>query len=60
MTLKEFCKKYGLSEAQATGEQEICGYLYLSSVTSIPEGFNPTVGGGLDLSSGITYIGANV
>ena len=27
------------------------GYLYLSSLTSIPEGFNPTVGGWLDLRS---------
>ena len=59
MTLKEFCKKYGLTEAQATGGEEI-GYLYLSSVTSIPEGFNPTVGGDLDLSSGSKYIGAKV
>lgn len=32
--------------------------LDLSSVTSIPEGFNPTVGGGLYLSSGSKYIGA--
>ena len=51
MTLKEFCKKYGLTEAQATGKEEVGGYLDLRSVTSIPEGFNPTVGGCLDLSS---------
>ena len=51
MTLKDFCKKYGLTEDQATGKEHIGGGLYLRSVTSIPEGFNPTVGGGLYLSS---------
>ena len=51
MTLKEFCKNTGLTMEQATGKAEIKGSLYLSSVTSIPEGFNPTVGGSLDLSS---------
>ena len=51
MTLKDFCKKYGLTIEQATGKEEFGGYLYLSSVTSIPEGFNPTVGGYLDLRS---------
>ena len=60
MTLKEFCKKYGLTEAQASGKEEVGGGLYLRSVTSIPEGFNPTVGGDLDLSSGSKYIGAKV
>jgi len=30
------------------------GYLDLGSLTSIPEGFNPTVGGYLDLRSGLT------
>ena len=51
MTLKYFCKKYGLTEDQATGKEHIGGDLDLRSVTSIPEGFNPTVGGGLYLSS---------
>ena len=51
MTLKDFCKKYGLTIEHATGKEKIGGGLYLSSVTSIPEGFNPTVGGGLDLRS---------
>ena len=50
MTLIEFCKKYNFTEEQATGKQEI-GDLYLGSVTSIPEGFNPTVGDDLDLRS---------
>lgn len=56
MTLKDFCKKHGLTEAQATGKEKICGDLDLSSVTSIPEGFNPTVGGYLDLSSVIDIL----
>ena len=58
--LKLFCKKYNLTEAQATGKEKINGSLYLSSLTSIPEGFNPTVGGWLDLRSGKKYIGASV
>ena len=60
MTLKDFCKKYGLTEDQATGKEHIGGGLYLRSVTSIPEGFNPTVGGGLYLRRGSKYIGAKV
>ena len=51
MTLKDFCKKYGLTEDQATGKEHVGGDLYLRSVTSIPEGFNPTVGGDLYLRS---------
>ena len=51
MKLKEFCEKYNLTEVQATGKEEVGGYLYLGSVTSIPEGFNPTVGGDLYLGS---------
>ena len=58
--LKAFCKKYNLTEAQATGKEKINGSLYLRSLTSIPEGFNPTVGGWLYLSSGEKYIGASV
>ena len=60
MELKDFCKKYGLTIEQATGKEKIGGSLDLSSVTSIPEGFNPTVGGYLDLSSGSRYIGKEV
>jgi hypothetical protein len=44
--ISAFLKKHGIPESQ-----EINGSLYLSSLTSIPEGFNPTVGGYLDLSS---------
>ncbi len=49
--MKDFLKKYGISEDQFLGKEEISGSLDLSSLTSIPEGFNPTVGGYLDLSS---------
>ena len=48
---KDFLKKYNISEAQFSGVEKISGSLYLSSLTSIPEGFNPTVGGSLDLRS---------
>lgn len=58
--LKAFCEKYNLTEAQATGKEKIYGSLYLSSVTTIPDGFNPTVGGWLYLRSGEKYIGASV
>ena len=51
MEVKEFCRRYEISEAQFYGREEIRGYLDLRSLTSIPEGFNPTVGGSLDLRS---------
>ena len=46
----QFCKRYGISEDQFYGREKI-GSLYLSNLTSIPEGFNPTVGSSLDLGS---------
>ena len=46
-----FCKNQGITEDQFFGKEKISGSLYLSSLTSIPEGFNPTVGGSLYLSS---------
>jgi hypothetical protein len=49
--IKDFCKKYDLTEAQFLGKVKIEGSLYLNSLISIPEGFNPTVGGSLDLNS---------
>ena len=49
--IKEFCKKYELSEDQFYGREKIAGSLDLSSVTSLPEGFNPNVRRNLDLSS---------
>ena len=51
MTKQQFIKKYNLTEAQYLGTEEIKGSLFLSSLTSIPEGFCPTVGRSLFLSS---------
>jgi hypothetical protein len=50
-----FCKRHNITIDQFYGRVEIGGYLYLSGLTSIPEGFNPTVGGYLYLS-GLTSI----
>ena len=47
MKKETFCKKFNLTEEQFLGNEKIGGYLDLRSVTSIPEGFNPTVGGDL-------------
>jgi len=49
-SIKDFCKQIGITENQFNGKEKIGGYLNLSSLTSIPEGFNPTVGGSLYLS----------
>jgi len=57
---QDFCTANNLSEAQFNGTEKVVGYLDLSSVTAIPDGFNPTVGGSLDLSSGSKYIGSNI
>jgi hypothetical protein len=51
MTKNEFIKEYNLTEAQFIGTEQIEGSLYLSSLTSIPKGFNPIVGGSLYLDS---------
>jgi hypothetical protein len=51
LTKSEFIKKYNLTEGQFYGTEKIDGSLSLSSLTSIPEGFNPTVGGYLSLNS---------
>ena len=50
-SIKTFCDKLGITEGQFYGTEKVSGYLYLRSLTSIPEGFNPTVGGDLYLSS---------
>ena len=52
--ITSFCKKHGLTEDQFHGRAEYSGSLDLSSLTSIPDGFNPTVGGSLYLSSGLS------
>jgi hypothetical protein len=51
MNKQEFIKKHNLNEPQFLGKEEIKGGLDLGSLTSIPEGFNPTVGRYLDLGS---------
>ena len=55
MSKKEFCKKHGFSDAQFLGEEKINGSLCLNGLTSIPEGFSPTVGDSLYLN-GLTSI----
>ena len=58
--IKNFCKKIGITDEQFYGKETVGGDLYLSSLTSIPEGFNPTVGGYLDLRNRSNYIGKDV
>jgi len=51
-SVEKWLKKHKIQyTVDADGKIDISGYLDLSSVTSIPDGFNPTVGGYLDLSS---------
>ena len=47
--LIEFCKEHDLTLEQAIGGKKIDGSLDLSGLTSIPDGFSPTVGVSLDL-----------
>ena len=58
--IKDFCKKHNITENQFFCKEEIGGNLDLESVTSLPDGFNPTVGGNLYLRSEKRYIGANI
>ncbi|MEY4767707.1 MAG: hypothetical protein RL637_346, partial [Pseudomonadota bacterium] len=51
MKKEDFLKKYEITEQQFLGKEKIQGYLDLRSLTSIPDGFTPTVGGSLYLSS---------
>ena len=60
MIIKQFCERYDLTEDQFYGREEYSGSLCLESLTSIPEGFNPTVGGFLYLKYKRRYIGAAV
>ena len=48
--VKAFLKNNKIEYEVVAGEIVIGGSLYLRSLTSIPDGFNPTVGGSLDLS----------
>ena len=50
-TIKRFFEKNKITEEQFYGAETVGGPLDLSSLTSLPEGFNPTVGGPLDLGS---------
>jgi hypothetical protein len=52
---QEFCAKHGFTNLQFEGKEKYEGSLYLSGLTAIPDGFNPTVGGSLYLS-GLTAI----
>ena len=58
--MKNFCKKHNITEKQFLGEEKIGGSLYLSSLTSIPEGFNPTVGRYLITKNKSKMINSNV
>jgi hypothetical protein len=49
--MKNFCEEYDITEDQFFGKEKINGSLNLRSLTSIPEGFNPTVEGSLNLRS---------
>ena len=60
MLKEKLCKKCGLTEDQFYGREKIEGSLDLRGLTSIPEGFNPTVGGYLYLSGRSKHIGAHV
>ena len=53
--MKIFCKQHNITESEFIGKEKIKKNLYLSGLTSIPNGFNPTVGRGLYLS-GLTSI----
>ena len=44
MNKQEFLEKKNLTENQFNGLEKIEGNLYIDNVTSIPKGFNPTVG----------------
>ena len=49
--ITDFCNNISITIEQFYGKEEIKRDLYLRSLTSIPKGFNPIVGGSLDLSS---------
>jgi len=49
--VEEFCKKHGLTIDQFYGREIYNSSLWLSSLKSIPDGFNPVVAGNLLLSS---------
>ncbi len=54
-TTADFLTKLGIDFEIVDGRVTVGGYLDLSRLTSIPEGFNPTVGGNLYLSGRILH-----
>lgn len=38
--IEKFCKKHNLTADQFHGKGPVTGYLYLGSVTALPDGFN--------------------
>ena len=56
--IKRFCNTHNITIKQFLGQEEIIRSLNLSSLTQIPPGFNPTVGGSLYLPS-LTQIPEN-
>jgi hypothetical protein len=58
--IQKFLEKYGLTIDQFTGKEKVGGDLYLGSVTSLPDGFNPTVGGDLITKNSLKRIGSTV
>jgi hypothetical protein len=58
--IEKFCKKHNLTIDQFHGKEPITGDLDLRSVTALPDGFNPTVGGYLYWKDKSKRIGANV
>lgn len=60
MKKEKFCKDYKITEDQFIGKEKIGGSLDLRRVTSLPQGFNPTVGGDLYLGSSHQYVGLTI
>lgn len=58
--IEKFCRQFGITEDQFFGREKISGSLYLRSVTALVPGFNPTVGGSLDLQNNKKYIGKKI
>lgn len=49
--MENICKQFDITVGQYYGKEKINDSLDLSSVTALPEGFNPTVDGSQYLSS---------
>ena len=51
--IKVFLEKHNITKKQFLGKEKFEGDLHLSRLTTIPNGFNPTVGGSLYLSGNL-------